>query len=118
MYDPLVVDTFIASYAQIAPLAIRAGQEARSLIGPDWRTTSGEKQALNQIRANASETALLNDCADRVGRADFDEALTLASQTLRQLTPVTTCAFYRYDAIRTRWYVNLQPDDANDTCQG
>src|SRR4029434_10663153 len=32
MYDPLVVDTFIAAYSDIAPTAIRAGQEARSMF--------------------------------------------------------------------------------------
>ena len=32
MYDPLVVDTFIAAYPEIAELAQAAGQQARSLI--------------------------------------------------------------------------------------
>jgi putative nucleotidyltransferase with HDIG domain len=99
MYDPLVVDTFISSYLQIAPLAIRAGQEARSMLGPPGAfDNSSDKLALNQIRANASETALLNDCAERLTKTgSLDEAVDLLSQIVRQLTPVTTFAFYRYD---------------------
>jgi putative nucleotidyltransferase with HDIG domain len=99
MYDPLVVDTFISSYVQIAPMAIRAGQEAKSVLAPPGTLdSSGEKLALNQIRANASETALLNDCAERLAKAgSLNEAIELLSQIVRQLTPVTTCAFYRYD---------------------
>jgi putative nucleotidyltransferase with HDIG domain len=99
MYDPLVVDTFIASYTAIAPMAIKAGQEARSLLAPGLMDSSVEKQALNQIRANASETAVLNDCADRVAKSITPaESMEVLSQALRQLTPITTAAFYRYDA--------------------
>lgn len=99
MYDPLVVDMFIASYSQIAPLAIRAGQEARSILASAGvNDTSSEKLALSQIRANASESALLNDCAERIGKATtLPEATEIAAQALRQLTPITTCALYRYD---------------------
>src|SRR5687767_11251452 len=44
MYDPLIVDKFITSYTQIAPLAISAGQEARSmLVGTDLRETPADK---------------------------------------------------------------------------
>ena len=32
MYDPLVVDTFIDAYPEIADLAQTAGQQARSLL--------------------------------------------------------------------------------------
>ena len=43
MYDPLVVDTFIRTYAEIAPLAMSAGQEARSLV--ETATTPVTSQA-------------------------------------------------------------------------
>src|SRR6185436_10636412 len=32
MYDPLVVDTFIQVFDEISPLAIQAGQQARSFM--------------------------------------------------------------------------------------
>ncbi len=38
MYDPLVVDTFIAAYPEIADLAQAAGQQARSLLDPSETT--------------------------------------------------------------------------------
>ena len=114
MYDPLVVDTFIASYAEIAPMATKAGQEARSLLAPGVMDSSIDKQALNHIRANASETALLNDCADRMTRAaSFAEAMDVMSQALRQLTPITTCAFYRYDAASDSLTCSLATGDSN-----
>lgn len=99
MYDPLVVDTFIAHYAQIAPLAARAGQEARTLLTPGLVSDSGEAQALSQIRANASETAFLADTADRIAKATSGtDAVVRAAQALRQLTPINASAYYRYDA--------------------
>lgn len=100
MYDPLIVDTFIAAYGQIAPLAIRAGQEARSILSAsDAADVPGDRLALNQIRATSSETSLLNDCVRELAHVTTPkEALDVAFQTLRQLTPITTCALYRYDA--------------------
>ena len=57
MYDPLVVDTFFRAYAEIAPAAVRAGQEARSLIDDAEIVESSVAErpaALTQIRASES----------------------------------------------------------------
>ena len=114
MYDPLVVDTFIASYAAIAPMATKAGQEARSLLAPGLMDSSVDKHALNQIRANASETAVLNDCADRVAKSVTPaESMEVLSQALRQLTPITTVAFYRYDATLDSLICSFSAGDPN-----
>ena len=99
MYDPLVVDTFIASYEELAPLATEAGLQARSLIGETSFAPEPETSALKEIRANASEVALLESCAQQVIRASNGaDATEAVLQTLRQLTPITTCAIYRYDS--------------------
>lgn len=100
VYDPLVVDSFIASYGEIAPRAIRAGKEARSiLVSTDSGDATGDELALHQIRANASETVVLKECAQRIARSSSaSEAIDIAAQAIRQLTPATTCAVYRYDA--------------------
>lgn len=102
MYDPLVVDTFVRAYAEIAPTAIRAGQEARSIINAAGLTTSSrtETQApLKQIRASASEAALLGACERDIAKAaSLDEALQVAAQCLRQLTPATVFAIFRHEA--------------------
>jgi putative nucleotidyltransferase with HDIG domain len=99
MYDPLVVETFIAGYADIAPLAIRAGQDARSLISASSEfDPSSEITAISQIRFNASETAVINDCVQKLASAStLVRALEIATQALRQVTPGTTFALYRYN---------------------
>ena len=97
MYDPLVVDAFMAAYEELAPLATEAGLQARSLIG-EGTFSSEPDAALNEIRANASEVSILEQGAHQITTAtSSDAAMDAALQTLRQLTPITTCAFYQYD---------------------
>ena len=99
MYDPLVVDTFIAAHGELAPLANEAGLQAKSLIGEGTFAPEPDAVALNEIRANASEGTLLEQCAQQLSRsATATEGGEFALQTLRQLTPITTFALYRYDA--------------------
>ena len=78
MYDPLVVDTFVRTYAEIAPLALRAGQEARSVFGPELsdRPEASVARPLRQIRAIANESALLIACNQNIAKAaSMKEAL-------------------------------------------
>ena len=97
MYDPLVVDAFVAAYDELAPLATAAGLQARSLIG-EGTFSSEPDSALNEIRANASEVSILDQGAQQINGATTPTgAIDAALQTLRQITPITTCAFYRYD---------------------
>lgn len=100
-YDPLVVDTFIEAYTEIAPLAISAGHEARSVVDmPDLTVAPTDASAsLRQIRANASEAALLETCSRELGRAtSLVVALETSAQYLRQLTPATVYALFQYDS--------------------
>jgi putative nucleotidyltransferase with HDIG domain len=98
MYDPLVVDTFISAHAQLEPLATEAGLQARSLIGEGTFAPEPDA-ALKEIRANASEVALLEQFGQQLSRASTSsEATESAVQTLRRLTPIGTCALYKYDA--------------------
>jgi putative nucleotidyltransferase with HDIG domain len=100
MYDPLIVDTFISAYPQIAPMAARAGQEARTILAESgFMDKTADELALNQIRANATETVLLDNCAHRIAQGgSLENAFETVTQVLRQLTPATVWAFYRYDA--------------------
>jgi putative nucleotidyltransferase with HDIG domain len=99
MYDPLVVDAFVMWYDEIAPDAIKAGHEARSLITVDT-LNQGHMEAvapLNQISASASEATLLNACDQSLAAAhSIHELVSAAAHTLRQLTPATTFALYLY----------------------
>jgi putative nucleotidyltransferase with HDIG domain len=119
MYDPLVVDTFIASYEELAPLATEAGLQARSLIGETTFTPEPESSALKEIRANATEVSLLENCAQQVARAaNGADATETALQTLRQLTPITTCALYRYDSNQDQVVCQLSAGDPQSVLSG
>jgi putative nucleotidyltransferase with HDIG domain len=101
MYDPLVVDTFVKAYPEIAPLATRAGQDARTILSTAdlSRATDTEPAAFRQISASASESALLLACGKRISQsASLGSALEVASQCLRQLTPATVYAVFIYDS--------------------
>lgn len=102
-YDPLVVDTFVGAYQEIAPVALRAGQEAHGIVrAVDLGThvDAGAHAPLRQIRASASEATLLDACARDVARAtSFTTALEATAQYLRQLTPGTVYAFFQYDNV-------------------
>ena len=96
MYDPLVVDTFIAAHSEIAPVAVTAGQEARSLMNVAGLDVTDDEPVLKRIRSNASEAALLNEFDRRLASTEgVRETIELASQFLRQLTPATVYAFFR-----------------------
>jgi LytS/YehU family sensor histidine kinase len=97
MYDPLVVDTFIKVFEEISPMAIQAGQQARSFM-PSLNNGS-RSDALEQIRTNAEQTTLIEECARALKHATSRrEATEIAAQFLAMLTPVKVCAFFEYRA--------------------
>ncbi|HEY1306804.1 MAG TPA: HD domain-containing phosphohydrolase [Vicinamibacterales bacterium] len=100
MYDPLVVDEFIAAFPEIAPLADAAGQHARTLI--DARAERGKTTVagpLEEIRASAAESAALIQVRQHVVEAKGPaEAMNIITQGARQLTPSTVCAYYEYSS--------------------
>jgi putative nucleotidyltransferase with HDIG domain len=99
LYDPLVVDTFIRAYEDIGPLAIRAGQEARSFIESTALSDDETPRPLRQIRANASEAFLLDTCSTEIAKAgSVNTSVQIAAQYLRQLTPATVYALFVYDS--------------------
>jgi putative nucleotidyltransferase with HDIG domain len=99
MYDPLVVDTFIRAYSEIAPVAIQAGQEAQSVIDAAALSEIEAPAPFRHIRANASEVALLDTCSKEIAKSSsVTEALNFAAQYLRRLTPATIYALFVYDS--------------------
>jgi putative nucleotidyltransferase with HDIG domain len=101
MYDPLVVDSFIAAHSEIAPTAIRAGQEARSMMAGDslaQNTGSEGQTSFAQIRSNAFESAVIAEFQRRLATTSTPDAvIEEAAIHLRQLTPATVFALYRYN---------------------
>lgn len=99
MYDPLVVDTFISSYAGIAQDSVTIGRSETPLTSAsDIRALELEESAFNQIRATAAESTLLVNAAEDIAAATSPgQALASAAQCLRQLLPATVFCLYRYD---------------------
>jgi len=119
MYDPLVVDTFIAAYDELAPIATEAGLQARSLVDEATFAPEPEASALNEIRTNASEVALLEQCAHQISSAPTSaDAIDAAWQTLRQLTPITTCALYRYESTADQVVCQTSAGDSHNLLPG
>jgi putative nucleotidyltransferase with HDIG domain len=119
MYDPLVVDSFIAAYDELAPIATEAGLQARSLVGETTFAPEPEVSALNEIRTNASEVALLEQCAQQISSAPTNaDAINAAWQTLRQLTPITTCALFRYESSADQLVCQSSAGDSHNLLPG
>ena len=99
MYDPLVVDTFIAAYPEIAELAHSAGQQARSLLEPTETLTESPTTIgpLEEIRASAADNMALTMARQSVLEATSTvAAMGVLSQCIRTLTPSTFCAYFQY----------------------
>jgi putative nucleotidyltransferase with HDIG domain len=97
MYDPLIVDTFIAIYPMIADAAAAAGEQARSLAIKEEGASSRYSKSLNEIRTTASEASALLEATKRVSCArDDEETFQIVAQYVRQLTPSTVCCYFRY----------------------
>jgi putative nucleotidyltransferase with HDIG domain len=98
MYDPLVVDTFISAYPEIAELAQAAGQQARSLIEPSEMTSGAPTIGpLEEIRASAADNTALSLARQGVLEAKSTiDAMHTLSQCVRQLTPSTVCTYFQY----------------------
>jgi hypothetical protein len=93
MYDPLIVDTFIQVFPEIAPAAMKAGQQARSLVP----TFSANKRpaALEQIRTNAAQSSILGEFGPAVTHtSSLKQAMEVTGQYVGMLTPATVCALF------------------------
>jgi putative nucleotidyltransferase with HDIG domain len=92
MYDPLVVETFARTHSDIAPAALKAGLEARSLYG-----TLGTENR-NSGLTTAPHTAS-SECLHRLPPVSRKDVLLAAASYLRQVTPGRVYAFFEYDAL-------------------
>jgi putative nucleotidyltransferase with HDIG domain len=98
MYDPLVVDTFAQTHAEIAPGAIRAGQEARTLYGAIGTETGEDTSVLARSRVNSADHNLLLECIQHMPSVPRKDVLAVAADYLQRQTPARVFAFFRYDA--------------------
>jgi putative nucleotidyltransferase with HDIG domain len=98
MYDPLVVDQFLAGYHEMVASANEASEQARTLlVAHDAISSHSGSNALDEIRAAAADGAVLTATRQSILDArDSDEVMTSLSQAVRQLTPSSCCAYFRY----------------------
>jgi putative methionine-R-sulfoxide reductase with GAF domain len=97
MYDPLVVDTFIAVHPLIAPAAILAGQNARSLV-PTLMDPPVEAAPLRDIRATAIQSSQLSEyCGELESAKSLDVAVAVTEKYMRMFMPLSVCAVYKHD---------------------
>jgi putative methionine-R-sulfoxide reductase with GAF domain len=102
MYDPLIVDTFIAVHADIAPpVDEQADSQGLSAISRDVHPRqhdAGSDSGFDDISASTDEMLVLFEMARSltasVGATDAAERV---AKQLRRILPPTTTVFYTYD---------------------
>jgi putative nucleotidyltransferase with HDIG domain len=99
MYDPWVVDTFIAVYPEIRELADLAGQQARTLL-----VTRQDARGHWLHHKRGSQPPTVHQSALSAARTEVENASSMASafqiveRYVRTLTQAEGCAFFRYSA--------------------
>jgi putative nucleotidyltransferase with HDIG domain len=103
MYDPLVVDAFIAIHSVTRASESELEERSRgsfSVIarGADSRERSGPKDSLQEITASTEEMMVLYDLAIALSATlDVGRIIEHVSAHLRRLVPPSICVFYLYD---------------------
>jgi putative nucleotidyltransferase with HDIG domain len=105
MYDPLIVDAFVAIHPELAASAqehVEVQKQGLSAITRgrvSAETTASTTQiGLNEINASTEETLVLYEIARRLsGRITFTDAADIISKHVRRLVPASTCVFFLYD---------------------
>jgi putative nucleotidyltransferase with HDIG domain len=107
MYDPLVVDTFLRFYQQLAVEASTdsgvADVDFISRAGlPISRSSLGTPpEGLHNIAASTEEMLVLYELAQGLtGRLQFADAADIIAKHLRRIVPASTCVFFLYDLER------------------
>jgi putative nucleotidyltransferase with HDIG domain len=100
MYDPLVVDQFLSGYDEIAAAAVITGENAPTLLVSHATGVSGSgSNALEEIRAVAADGAVLAAARQEILDArGITEVMSGVAQAVRQLTPSSGCAYFRYSS--------------------
>jgi len=111
MYDPLVVDQFLSAYHEMVDVANEAGEQARSLLVAHATVDSGSS-ALEEIRAAAADGAVLAATRQNLLEArNLTDAMNGLGQAVRQLTPSSACAFFRYSPESDDLFCEYVSDD-------
>jgi diguanylate cyclase (GGDEF)-like protein/putative nucleotidyltransferase with HDIG domain len=103
MYDPLVVDKFMAVYGELSPgdCDTKPSRQAlfeitRSSLGPSDTSTSGSSSQTANVDSN--ELLALYDMTDALsGTASLGDAGDFIARHLKRVVPFELCVFFLYD---------------------
>jgi putative nucleotidyltransferase with HDIG domain len=97
MYDPWVVDSFIAAYPEIAELANSAGLQARTLLVTRQDTQSRWLSVEGAFPSSTVHPTALTFARDEVDRAPtVERAFEIVEGYARRLAQAEGCAFFRH----------------------
>ena len=102
MYDPLIVDTFIAVHSAHSPptQASMTTQPSLAQITNSAQpvATEAEGSSFDEIASSADETQTLFELARSVGgQVSIEEVADVITKHLRRLVPASLYVFYMYD---------------------
>jgi diguanylate cyclase (GGDEF)-like protein len=98
MYDPLIVDTFIAIHKEIAPQGLTAITRVALPVDDIQPATSPR---FDEIASSTEEMLVLYELARGLtGRLELADAADIISKHLRRIVPASTCVFFVYETER------------------
>jgi diguanylate cyclase (GGDEF)-like protein/putative nucleotidyltransferase with HDIG domain len=107
MYDPLIVDTFIAIYkditpeSPIAPDTSRQGLAAITRVAVPVDDAQPAASGFDDIASSTEEMLVLYELARGLtGRLELADAADVISKHLRRIVPASTCVFFVYEPDR------------------
>lgn len=96
MYDPLVVDTFIACYEELAEGAQAAGENARTLIPSALDAPQVPSGPSIDVNTNNDRAALADAGALALACSSEIDAFQMLANRLLSITPATICIYHEY----------------------
>jgi putative nucleotidyltransferase with HDIG domain len=98
MYDPMVVDTFVVNYHELA----RNDDSERSPVQDFARgastTSTGSGHPLENITASTEEMLVLYDLARALTGINPINAVEAVFNQTRRMLPLSACVFFQYDS--------------------
>jgi len=100
MYDPLVVDTFLANYQELAPTEDLDSQQPLNALVNDSASsdTNVGPTALDDIASSSEEMVVLFDLVRSLATVTTPNELTeLLTHHVRRIIPTSSCVLYLYN---------------------
>lgn len=103
MYDPLIVDMFVAVHREIAPDPVISAPPNRisaEVVAESQSVSSDDaSDHLDKITASSDEMFTLYDMVRALaGKVTFSDAADVVAQHLKRLVPSTLCVVYVFDS--------------------